>query len=639
MTNLSIALFLITLLGFTFFPFICTAEETAEPPLIPLEILFGNPEKVEPKISPNGKILAYVAPCDNVLNIWVKTVGLDDDRVVTKDKKRGIRTYFWDYDNKHIMYLQDKDGNENWNLYRVNIETCEVSSLTPYPDVQVRLISRDENFPGELLIGMNKENPEIHDVYHLDLSTGELVMVAKNPGNVTEWIADSEFKIRGSMASTEDGNFELLTRKDENSDWKKLLTWTTEDCEVSGPQGFSKDGKYIYLKDSRNANTCRLIKMDIDTGDAEIIAEDPQYDIHEVVINPRSYEIQALSFCKDRVEWLVLDEELKDDFLSMTELDRGELFICNRDISDNIWIVAFTRDKGPTSTWAFDRRTKEGAFLFYSRPDLTSYTLAEMEPISFTSRDGLTIHGYITYPPGKEKKNLPLVVKVHGGPWARDTWGYHGEVQWLANRGYACLQINFRGSTGYGKDFVNAGDREWGAKMHDDLVDGVSLLVEEGIADPERIAIMGHSYGGYAALVGATFTPDLFCCAIDVCGPSNLITLIETVPPYWEILKANLINRVGDPETEEEFLKSRSPLFKVDEIKIPVLVVQGVNDPRVKQAEAEQIVEAMEKGGLDYEYLLFPDEGHVIVRPENKLKFYETAEKFLAKHLGGRYEE
>jgi dipeptidyl aminopeptidase/acylaminoacyl peptidase len=357
------------------------------------------------------------------------------------------------------------------------------------------------------------------------------------------------------------------------------------------------------------------------------------------LIHPDNYEFQAIAFEKARLEWAILDESIKGDFNAIAKLDHGDFFIVSRDNTDKTWLVAFEKDNGPVSYYVYDRTAKEGIFLFNHRPELDKYTLASMEPISFTSRDGMTIHGYITYPPGKEKRDLPLVLDVHGGPWARNTWKFNTRAQWFANRGYACLQVNFRGSTGYGKEFVNAGDKEFGGKAQDDLVDAVNWAIEKGIADPERIAIWGESYGGYAALVGATFTPDLFCCAVDAFGPSNLITFIKAIPPWYATLLATIHKRMGNPETEEEFLKSRSPLFKVDQIKIPILIAQGANDVRVKQIESEQIVEAMKERGIEYEYMLFPDEGHGFRKPENKLTFFAAAEKFLAKHVGGRYEE
>ncbi|TKJ46833.1 S9 family peptidase [Candidatus Aerophobetes bacterium Ae_b3a] len=610
----------------------------SESELIPRKVLLGNPLKASPQISPDGKFLSYLAPLDNVLNVWVRTVGAEDDRPVTKDDNRGVRAYFWAADSKHIMYLQDVGGNENWRLYGVNLETDEIKDFTPFDGVQVRITDRNKHFPNELLIAMNKENPRVHDVYHLDLSSGELRLVAKNPGNYIGWVTDSQFKVRGALVATPEGGFNLLIRKNEAAEWEKLVSWSAEDSLNSGPVTFSKDGDSIYLLDSRDVDAGRLVKLNIPTSNIEVIAEDPQYDVGGVMIHPDTYEIQAVTFYRARKELVVLDESIREDFETIGNLDHGDFFVTDRDNADDTWLVAFTKDNGPVSYYAFERETQKGVFLFDHMPDLKRYTLASMEPISLISQDGLTIHGYITYPPGKGRANLPMVLNVHGGPWYRDTWGYNPEAQWLANRGYVCLQVNFRGSTGYGKDFVNAGNKEWGGKMHDDLVDAVNWAIDAGIADPEKIAIYGGSYGGYAALVGATFTPDLFCCAVDVVGPSNLITWIETIPPYWSTLLATIYKRVGNPDTEEEFLKSRSPLFKVDKIKIPILIAQGANDPRVKQAESEQIVEAMKKKGIEYEYMLFPDEGHGFAKPENRLKFYAVAEKFLAKYLGGRYE-
>ncbi len=619
--------------------FIFSCAATSEPELIPRKVLLGNPVRTSPQISPDGTMMAYLAPVNDVLNVWVKTIGAEDDKAVTKDDDRGIRRYFWAADSKHIMYLQDVGGNENWRLYGVNLDTDEIKDLTPFEDVQVQIVDRNKHFPNELLIAMNKENPQVHDVYHLDLTSGELKLVAKNPGNVLGWVTDANLKVRANMAATPDGGFDLMIRDNEKADWKKLLTWDSENSMTSGPICFSKDGKYLYLIDSRDVNAGRLVTFEIATGNVEVMAEDPQYDVSDAVINPDTYEIQAVSFTKARKEWIVLDESIRGDFEAIARLDHGDYFIYDRDNADDTWLVGFTKDNGPLSYYAFDRQTQKGAFLFDNRPDLKMYTLASIEPISFKSRDGLTVYGYITYPPGKGRSNLPLVLNVHGGPWYRDTWGYNPEAQWFANRGYVCLQVNFRGSSGYGKDFINAGDREWGGKMHDDLVDGVNWAIEKGIANPEKVAIYGGSYGGYAALVGAAFTPDLFCCAVDIVGPSNLSTWITSVPPYWSAARALLYKRIGNPDTEEEFLKSRSPLFKADQIKIPMLIAQGANDPRVPQPESEQIVEALKEKGIEHEYMLFEDEGHGFAKPENRLEFYAAAEKFLAKHLGGRYEE
>jgi dipeptidyl aminopeptidase/acylaminoacyl peptidase len=595
---------------------------------------------MSPSISPDGEMLAYLAPVDDVLNVWIRTIGQEDDRVITRDTDRGIRVYFWTADSKHIMYLQDIGGDENWSLYAVNIETDDTRHLTPYEGVRVEVVDRDKNFPDDLLIGMNKEDPRVFDIYNLDIPSGEITMVAKNPGDVVAWIPDRKMKIRGSMTPTADGGFNFLVRETEDAEWVSLLTWDSDNSLTSYPVGFTKDGRHIYCQDSREANAGRLVKIDATTGEmVEVLAEDPIYDVGGVMINHNTYEPEAVAFSKARLEWTILDQSISEDIDAISRLDPGDLFITSRDDADDTWIVGFTRDDGPIPYYAFDRDTNEATFLFLHRPELTEYTLASMEPISFNASDGRTIHGYITYPPALGRSDLPVVLNVHGGPWYRDTWGYNAEAQWFANRGYACLQINFRGSTGYGKVHLNAGDKEWGGKMHDDLIDGVNWAIDRGIADPERVAIYGGCYGGYAALVGATFTPDVFCCAVDLVGPSNLITFIQTLPAYWQPALDMWYDRVGNPETEADFLRSRSPLFKADQIKIPMLIAQGANDPRVKQSESEQIVAAMEENGIEYEYMLFEDEGHGFGRPENRLEFYAAVETFLAKHLGGRSED
>jgi dipeptidyl aminopeptidase/acylaminoacyl peptidase len=610
--------------------------------LIPREVLFGNPERMSPRLSPDGERLAYIAPRDGVLNVWVGPVGGrpgEDFEPVTDDRKRGIRVCFWAEDNRHVVYLQDEGGDENWRVHAVDASTKEDRDLTPFEGVRAQIVDSSRHFPDTLLVALNRENPELHDVYRLTLSTGDLDLVAKNPGNVVGWLVDAEFRVRAAMAATPDGGFDLLLRDDEDVDWRRILSWGKEDALSTAPVGFTEDGARMYLLDSRGANASRLALLDLESGVTETLVEDSRYDVGRVVTDPETHEVQAAAVERARTEWVVLDDGIREDFETIGSLNRGDFAVTSRDRADENWVVAFTADEGGASFYSYDRANKSGEHLFDARPDLAGYDLARMEPVSFTSRDGLTIEGYLTRPQGTSDGPSPMVLNVHGGPWVRDGWGYDPEAQWFANRGYACLQVNYRGSTGYGKSFLNAGDKEWGGRMHDDLVDAVGWAVDEGVADPERVAIFGGSYGGYAALAGATFTPDLFRCAVDIVGPSSLITLINSIPPYWKPLLATFHERVGNPETEEDFLKSRSPLFYVDRVRIPMLIAQGANDPRVKQAESEQFVAAMKEKGIDHEYLLFEDEGHGFARPENRLEFYAATERFLAKHLGGRAEQ
>ncbi|TKJ42862.1 S9 family peptidase [candidate division TA06 bacterium B3_TA06] len=609
------------------------------PELIPRDILFGNPERAMVEISPDGKKLSYVASNEGIMNVWVKAIGEEKDRQVTFDTTRGIIFYEWTADSKRILYLQDQEGNENYHLYGVNLKSGKVTDYTPFENVRVNVVAFDDKHPKKWFISMNKRNPQIFDVYLLDLRNGKIKPVAENPGNILMWVADWDFKLRGALAVNQEGEYDLLVRDDEKSDWRTVLSWEFEDTWSSYPLSFTPDGNHIYLEDSRNANATRLVKLGINTGEIEVIAEDPQYDVGPAMFHPETGEVLGVSFLKDKRERVFFDEEVKADFEIINQLEDGEAGLADWTQDYNKWLISFNKDDGPIPYYLYDRETKEARFLFSNRPELAEYTLAKMEPITFTARDSLTIHGYITFPPGLERKNLPMVLKVHGGPWVRDYWGYAPGAQWLANRGYICLQVNYRGSNGYGKEFLNAGNKEWGRKMHYDLVDAVNWAIDKGYADPERIAIYGGSYGGYAALVGATFTPDLFACAVDMFGPSNLITDLEAAPPYWKLYQELMYRRIGHPVKDSALLWERSPLSRVDSIRIPMLIAQGANDPRVKQSESNQIVAAMEEKGIDYEYMLFEDEGHGFMKEDNRLEFYAAAEKFLAKHLGGRYEK
>ncbi len=603
-------------------------------PLIPREVLFGTPEKGEPHLSPDGTKLAYRAPFNGKPHIWVKTIGKDDDRAIT----RGTSLYIWLPDSSGLAYLQDNDGDENDCIYTINLETHEVKNLTPFENIQARILNVNSQKPHDILIELNKDNPALHDLYNVTIVSGELTLLEKNPGNVMSWLPDNQGNIRGKVIQSDDGGIQVWIRETPTAEWNVVIAFSPDDADASQVISFSSDGHSIFLVSPDKSTTTRLIKLDSATGHTTVLYHDAQYDIKSTILHPKTGEIQAVQVAKARREVIVLDPSIKHDIEKIKQTEDGEIDIIDRDDADTVWTVAISKDTNPKNYYLYKRATQEATLLWASRPELAKYSLAHMEPFTLQARDGLKLEGYVTYPVGVERHNLPMVLKVHGGPWSRNTWGYNPEAQWLANRGYMCVQVNFRGSAGYGKTFTNAGDKEWGNKMHDDLIDTVKYFIDQGSADPKKVAIYGGSYGGYAALCGATFTPDIFRCAIDICGPSNLLTFLRSAPAYWIHAQQSIYTRIGNPEIEQDFLKSRSPLFSVDAIKIPLLIAQGGKDPRVKQAEAEQMVAALKERNMPHEYLLFPDEGHNLAKSKNRLKFYAHAEKFLARHLGGRYQ-
>lgn len=608
--------------------------------LIPREVLFGNhAKKVQVRISPQGDMLSYCAPVGTVMNIWLRTIDKEDDRPLTHDTKRGINNgYWWSYDGKRIFYMQDQEGNENWRLYSILIADGSVQEYTSFENVQVRLVEYIKEFPDRMLLSINKRDPKSHDVYELNTVSGELKLVEENPGRVVEWIADNSLNILCKVESLEIGGYKLFVRKSVTDEWRELGIWAAQD-EAPDNLYFSKDGNYLFLCDSRFSNTSKFVKIDLRTGEIIQLASDPEYDIAgNVLINQESLEPLAISYVKDRQAWIFLDATTEGIFSQLALIDQGSIILGNRTLDNTLWTVAYMKDDGPIAYWLYNTKTREKKFLFYHQPIYSKYELVHMEPIEYQARDGLLIHGYLTYPCGTKKENLPLILNVHGGPWSRDVWGFSPEVQWMANRGYAVLQVNYRASTGYGKAFKEAGNKQWGKAMQDDLTDAVHWAIKQGVADPKRVAIYGGSYGGYAALAGATFTPELYSCAVDLVGISNMFTFMESIPPYWTVFFDEMKIKIGDPEKDKELLRSASPLFHLDAIKIPILIAQGANDPRVKQAESEQIVDAMKAKGIEYEYLLFPDEGHGFVRQENRLTYYKAVENFLAKYLGGSYE-
>ncbi len=623
----------------------CSAQV---PALIPRQIFFDNPERADPQISPDARHLAFLAPdTNNVLQVWIGGLRGQDPRQLTHETKRGLRYYTWAYYNRHLLYAQDTNGDENWQIHAVDVDSGKISNLTPYKGVQAFLAAIDPRHPNILLIGMNLRNRRYYDIYRLQIDTGETLLIHRNNGNQRWWIADRNLRI--NTVITTGG---VLTRESERRPWKVVRRWQT--AEPGGVYGFANDENLLYLRGvTPNGDTGALFALNLQTRQETVFFEDPNYDVEDIFIHPRTREIQAVSVYRDKLQWQVLDPALAGDFEVLAKLGHGEFSVVHypyysplipsrslgrRDLQDRYWIVSYEADDEPIQYYLYDRAAKTTDFLFSERPRLQANQLAKIRPISYRSRDGLTIHGYLTTPVGIAPEKLPTVLLVHGGPWLRDRWGYDDIVQWLANRGYAVLQVNYRGSTGYGRKFLLASYKEWGGKMHDDLIDGVNWLVEQKIADPKRIAIMGASYGGYAALVGMTLTPETFAAGVSRVGISNLITSEKSVPLYWSAARAQRLRRVGDPDKDQEMLKSRSPVFFVDQIKAPILISHGANDVRVVAAESEQMVQAMRSANKPVEYFTYEDEGHSLFLPANKFHFYAKAEEFLAKHLGGRFE-
>ncbi len=609
------------------------------PPLIPRDTLLGNPERANPHIAPDGKRLAWLAPDEHeILQVWVQTVGQHDARVVTADKSRGIQNYGWAFDSKTILYAQDAAGDENFHLFAVDLDSRNVRDLTPWDGVRSEVVASSPKFPARILVALNLRDRKLMDVYRIDLRSGAVQLDTENPGDIAGWLADDNMIVRAATVTTTDGGTEIRIRDGAASPWRTLMTASMEDNLAA--LDFTKDGQSIFRSTSVGTDTARLVRHELASGKETDIARSDDADLSNALIHPTRHVVQAAAFDPGRMHWTVIDPSIQADFDAIAKITDGDFNVVDRDLADKTWLVSFDSDRVPARYYSWDRALKKATFLFSTQPKLDDAPLATMTPIEFTARDRMKINGYLTVPVGVPDKNLPLVLFVHGGPWGRDSWDFNSYAQLLANRGYAVLQINFRSSTGFGKKFLHAGDREWGLTMQNDLTDGVKWAVNQGVADPKRVAIFGGSYGGYAALAGAAFTPDLYRCAVDECGPSNLFTLLASFPPYWEVMRSIFFTRVGNPDDpkDKELLTAASPLFSADKVKIPMLVGQGANDPRVKQAEAEQIVEAIAKHRGNAVYVLYTDEGHGFVRPENRLDFTARMERFLADNLGGRYE-
>ncbi|MBI1308167.1 MAG: prolyl oligopeptidase family serine peptidase [Bacteroidetes bacterium] len=634
--NRNKTLLLLALLGISFASFqSCKMkkDKTEDVPVIPLEDFFRNPEKSSFSISDDGEYYAYLAPFESRMNVFVQRIGEEQAKQLTSEKDRDIAGMFWK-GSKTILFMKDNGGDENFALYGVNIDSGSVRAYTKLPNVKTQVIDDLEEDPVHVIVGLNQRNPEIFDAYRLNIETGELKMIAQNPGNYSAWMTDHEGRLR--VAITTDGvNNSLLYRPSEDSAFRVVLT--TNFKESFSPQLFDFEDSSVMIGTSNlGRDKSALVKFDMNTG-KEIgeIFKDDLNDISGVAYSKKRKVLTTIYWTADKMKRKILDNEVKDIYAVLEgKLPGVEIYLTSRDKDEKHYIVRTHSDKTRGTYYSFNVNNNELIKLADLSPWLKESQMAMMKPISYKSRDGLTINGYLTLPVGVKAENLPVIVNPHGGPWARDEWGFNPEVQFLANRGYAVLQMNFRGSTGYGREFWEASFKQWGQTMQNDISDGVRWLVDEGIADQNRIAIYGGSYGGYATLAGVTFTPDLYTCAVDYVGVSNLFTFMETIPPYWKQYLDMLHEMVGDPEKDKAMMTAYSPVFHVDKIKAPLFIAQGANDPRVKQSESDQIVEALKKRGVEVEYLLKKNEGHGFRNEENRYDFYRAMEKFLAKHMG-----
>ena len=612
----------------------------SERPLLPRRSLFDNPQRRTARISPDGRHLSWIAPDEGVLNVFVAPRDAPDEaKAITRDRGRGVPDHAWAYTNRHVLHVQDVGGDENWQVLATDVESGVTTELSPRGSLG-QIVSLSARRPKHVLLAINERDPQHLDPWLVDLETGHREMLAVNDAGHAAFVADLDLKLRLAVKVTDDGGNEVLKLADDGT-WTPWLTFGLEDSDTSEPIGYEESGSFLAT-DSRGRDTSALVRHSPD-GAMTLLFGSDDADVSEILVHPRDRTPLAVSVNRFRPEWHALDPATGMELSVLgNELD-GDVHVASRTLDDRTWIVREARDAGPDKFWLRDRNERRTSFLFSTRPILEDATLARMHPVAVRSRDGLELVSYLSLPhdldqEGRPPQPLPAVLMVHGGPWHRDAWGFDPFHQLFADRGLAVLSVNFRGSTGFGKSFLNAGNGEWGRRMQDDLEDAVAWMTSEGIADPARVAIMGGSYGGYATLVGMTRTPELFACGVDIVGVSNLLTFLDSIPPYWKPLIKTWTRRVADPSTEAglAMLRDRSPISRVDAIRRPLLIAQGANDPRVKQAESDQIADAMKKHGIPVTYCLFPDEGHGFRRPENNLAFIAVAEAFLARHLGCR---
>jgi dipeptidyl aminopeptidase/acylaminoacyl peptidase len=639
---------------------VATPARAELPPLIPRKVLFGNPRRAGYELSPDGTRLAFVAPSEKgVSNVWVQTLGKKDARMVTQDTHRGIGGFRWAEDGRHILYRQDRDGDENWHIYSVDLDQNLVRDLTPFLGVRAQGFHTSSKHANEILVDLNIRDKRVFDVHRVNLDTGAVTLEAQNPGDVLSWTTDEDFVVRACTAfGGEDAHTTIRVRDDAKSPWRDLITLPFADCcfygQVNGGSliaGFAPGGKSLYVVDCLGGDRTRLVEVDAQSGkELREIASDPRSDVEYnadlitftpmVMMDPASGRVQAVAFNYDKLEWKVTDPAVAADFDMLRQADKGTFFVLDRTEHDSRWLVLYTRPDAPQAYYLYDRPGKKLEPLFVDKPELNKYKLADKEPVTVKARDGLDLLCYLTVPPGVERKSLPFVLLPHGGPWWRDRWDFDPWVQQLANRGYAVLQPEYRGSTGFGKKFLNASTRQYGdAAIMNDYLDVIKWAVDSGLADPNRLAVMGGSGGGYATLCCIAFHPEVgWKCAVDLVGPSSLRTLQQSIPAYWKPVKKRWLLRMGDAESDDAFNRAASPLYRAGNIKAPLLIGQGKNDPRVNIREAEQMAKAMRDKGLPVTLVVYPDEGHGFARPENNIDFFGRMEEFLAKHLGGRKE-
>jgi dipeptidyl aminopeptidase/acylaminoacyl peptidase len=623
------------------------AADTGGVPLIERAKLFGNPVKANGRISPDGKWLSWTAPRDGVLNLWVAPVDNPDAaKPMTNERERPIRQYFWSPDSRRVLFIQDKGGDENFLLYGVDVATGKQVTLTPFKKTRAEIVGASNVHKDRILVGLNNRDAKWHDVYSLNLTSGKLTLVQRNDG-YAGFLADNDLKLRMALKSRDDGGTDYYRITNGMIEPKPFAIVTLEDSLTTSPAGFTADGKTLYWIDSRGRNTAALIAQDVATGSTTVLAESAKADISDTLQNPKSLRIEAYRAEYLKPEWSALDKDIGASLEWLKFKLGASPVVQARTDADDKWIVSADRVIEPSSVYLFDRKAGSLTKLYTGRPELIGAPLVPMWPVEIKSRDGLILPSYLTLPAGADANHdgradrpVPLVLVVHGGPWGRDNYGYNSYHQWLANRGYAVLSVNYRASTGFGKDFITAGNLQWGRKMHDDLIDSVDWAIANGVTTPDKVAIMGGSYGGYATLAGLTMTPDKFACGVDIVGPSNLFTMLGTIPAYWESFKQQFYQRMGNPTTEDgrALLKAASPLTYADKIKKPLLIGQGANDPRVNKKESDQIVDSMKAKNIPVTYALFPDEGHGFARPQNNIAFNAVAENFLQTCLGGRSE-